>query len=343
MGRYGVAPSEQQRKLRARLLVPGAAWNSSPMRGRNVNPGLPAQIRDGSIRTMATVTTGARAKVWSMLALAIAQAVPCAAAESDDADKLMRQVHEDPDYKVRLSAALRLGRQEDRRAVPTLLEALGDTIPSVRAVCADALAKLVDRSVPEDVRVRALAAAGRLAKTDSDVAVRAAANRAVQALEFVERVMRPRNIRNCIFIQVGPAEGASGHLAPMTMLALSNAARDELLAADAAIVTDWPGGNLPSAADLGKAKSRGAFAVLARLDEPEAETDGRRAHLKCEMKLVLASYPGHAIRSLASGAGGLESANRPEAIDKARRQCAVDVLHQVLKEEIIPAMRSLVP
>jgi len=65
-------------------------------------------------------------------------------------DRLARTLSTDPSYKVRLQAAVLLGRSRDPRAVEVLLAALeADAHPTVRAACAAALGAVGDpRAVP---------------------------------------------------------------------------------------------------------------------------------------------------------------------------------------------------
>src|SRR5512143_2785952 len=80
------------------------------------------------------------------------------AARGDKVDDLMGQLRGDTDYKVRLSAAIALGKLGDKRAIGALADGLGDPDKSVRLVAAGALGKLVDASVGADDRARAVAA-----------------------------------------------------------------------------------------------------------------------------------------------------------------------------------------
>ena len=65
-------------------------------------------------------------------------------ARADKVDDLMRQLKGDADYKVRLSAALNLGKIGDKRAIGPLTDALDDKDKTVRGVAAAALGKMVD-------------------------------------------------------------------------------------------------------------------------------------------------------------------------------------------------------
>src|SRR5262245_1644053 len=92
-------------------------------------------------------------------------------ARADKIDDLARALRGDPDYKLRLSAALNLGRLGDPRAVGPLIDGLADRDKTVRGVSAAALGKLIDRRVADDVADRGLQALDRLAKNETDAVV----------------------------------------------------------------------------------------------------------------------------------------------------------------------------
>lgn len=75
--------------------------------------------------------------------LAIASARP---AQADALDKLARAVEQNGNFKVRLKAAHKLARFEDPRAVETLVFALTDPHPLVRASAANSLGRMKQRS-----------------------------------------------------------------------------------------------------------------------------------------------------------------------------------------------------
>src|SRR3954449_10745631 len=77
------------------------------------------------------------------LVLVFAMAAP---AHADKLDDLTRALMQDPSYKVRVQAALVLGKLRDKRAVPSLIQALKDENESVRGVAATSLGQIADRS-----------------------------------------------------------------------------------------------------------------------------------------------------------------------------------------------------
>src|SRR3954454_12443612 len=67
-------------------------------------------------------------------------------AVADKIDDLTRALTTDPSYKVRVQAALVLGKLKDKRAVPALQVALKDENESVRGVAAGSLGQIGDKS-----------------------------------------------------------------------------------------------------------------------------------------------------------------------------------------------------
>jgi hypothetical protein len=82
----------------------------------------------------------------------------------------------DPSYRVRVGAALVLGKLGEPRSVPALLSALGDGHPAVRATAAQSLGKIVD-----PVSVEAVRAGLTRAAQDSSPLVRHMAAAALRA------------------------------------------------------------------------------------------------------------------------------------------------------------------
>src|SRR5436305_1526242 len=92
-------------------------------------------------------------------------------ARADKVDDLMARLRGDADYKVRLTAALSLGKLGDRRAIPALVDGLADPDKSVRLVAAGALGKLVDAGAPSDQRAQVMAALESAVRDDPEDSV----------------------------------------------------------------------------------------------------------------------------------------------------------------------------
>ncbi len=105
-------------------------------------------------------------------------------AHADKIDDLTRALMQDPSYKVRVQAAIVLGKLADKRAVPALIQALRDENESVRGVAATSLGRIGDKSA---------ANALLQATNDSSEFVRAQARKALEAVSSAPSVsLAPR-------------------------------------------------------------------------------------------------------------------------------------------------------
>jgi hypothetical protein len=115
-----------------------------------------------------------RAHGWfSAAAMTVLALAAPASAGADKVDDLSRALTSDPNFKVRLTAALVLGKLRDKRATPALIQALGDKNETVRGMSASSLGSLGDPT--------AVAALEPLERDQSDY-VRARAKEALQIL-----------------------------------------------------------------------------------------------------------------------------------------------------------------
>src|SRR5262249_31704632 len=121
--------------------------------------------------------------------LLIAWAAP---ASADKVDDLALKLRSDPDYKVRLSAALNLGKLGDRRAIGALIDGVGDADKTVRAVSAAALGKIVHARVRADQRERARGALEAAARGAPDPLVRQQAQKSLDSLS------------SRVYVEIGP-------------------------------------------------------------------------------------------------------------------------------------------
>jgi hypothetical protein len=109
-----------------------------------------------------------------LFALLLAASVAYAAGPEVKVDDLIRAVTEDSNYKVRVQAALVLGKLGDNRAVPPLIKALGDANKTVRGIAASALGQLGDSSATDPLR--------SLLKRETDPFVKGQAEKALASL-----------------------------------------------------------------------------------------------------------------------------------------------------------------
>ncbi len=101
-------------------------------------------------------------------------------------DDLCRAVVEDPSYKVRVSAALTLGKVGGPAAVPALVKALADQNNSVRGIAAQSLGKIGDGAAAEPLQ--------DLLRSEGDSFVKSQATAALALrLERRRQQARPRS------------------------------------------------------------------------------------------------------------------------------------------------------
>jgi hypothetical protein len=253
-------------------------------------------------------------------------------AHAGDLESWSRQVIEESSFKVRLSAALQLGRLGDRRAVPVLTRALGDENAAVRSIAANALARVVDRRVDAAAREQALAALRHLADDDNQRA-QDAARAAITALEVVQRIAKPRSPKDGIFVQIEPIADATGTFDEDTLARLTAAGEDAVLAAHDLFLVEWPGKE-PSRKQLKNAGAR-AVAVMATLSSLDVSENDRRAQIECKLHLILASYPERAARTFVDGKAKLEVGNQAASIARAKRRCARDIVTHLMGKRIV--------
>jgi hypothetical protein len=225
-------------------------------------------------------------------AVPLALLLVAAPARADKVDDLNQALLTDPSYKVKVQAALVLGKLNDKRAVPALLEALRDENESVRGTAALSLGKLGDS--------RALDGLQKL-KTDASPFVRGNVDKALAALgSSSPGPSSSKGARHFVTVKisgsVGPRE-AQKVLSDATLSELSKLPK----------VTTSVGG-APTGwvieADL-KLKISGA---------------GASAQLDCDASANFVTYANHSIKATSSAGASIPGV-RNTSDASAQRQC----------------------
>ena len=261
-------------------------------------------------------------------------------AQATDLETWAHEVRADPDFKVRLAAGLRLGGLGDRRAVPILIDALNDTVATVRTVAAGALTRLASREVPAAERANALEALRRVATRDPDEHVRVAAQSALEAFELAERLARPRLAKDAIFVHVEPLTDATGALEQATLAALTGTAREAVLIADDSFLVDWPRGGAPTRAELKRVGARGAVVVIPTLAQLDVRSAGSRTQIECKLSLIIAAFPGKAARVFLDGRAKLDTSDAPAAVAAAKSRCVADIVKHLMGKQLAEALHA---
>jgi hypothetical protein len=244
----------------------------------------------------------------------------CAApARADKVEDLSRTLLGDPSYKVRVQAALVLGKLGDKRAVPALIKALKDQNASVRGVTCASLGRLGDpAAVPALKEVLG----------DGESFVRQAAEKALGQLASAAPPT--------------PAAGKAkfylnlGGVANKSKLGGADAARtvrDTLvreLGKTPNVTLAWESGGTPDAAALKKKKMTGYYldGSIVRLTTSPA---GNYSEVSCDLKMFIATWPAKSMIMFTTGGAAVQSGSGAKAEEAARKDCleaAAQAVHQ---------------
>jgi HEAT repeats len=252
----------------------------------------------------------ARAAVAATAALALILTVvggrpPAqAAASAAKVEELCKAVLEDPNYKVRVQAALVLGRLGDTSAVPTLVKALDDSNKTVRAIAAQALGQIGDQGALEPLR--------ELLKHEGDPFVRTQSEKALASLSSGGAGSR----RAKFYLNFGPFTGGVKTAGTEAARLIHDVLSREL-------------GKLPtvtlslSPADQ-KSLARNAMlgflidGSITRLDDVPA---GGGSETSCDVKVMVARWPSKSIIMWTNAGASLQSGSRPRDKESARHDC----------------------
>jgi hypothetical protein len=223
--------------------------------------------------------------------------------------EVCRTLTEDANYKVRVQAALVLGKMGDVAATPCLLKAFGDQNRTVRAMSAQALGQIGDTGAAEALR--------GLIKKDPDPFVRTQAEKAVALLSGPPT---GGGGRAKIFLTFGPFTGGTKNAGGDAVKIVRDTLQTELAKLPVVTTVAAPAG----------AKSTGpAFWIdgnIARLD------DSGGGEVSCGVKVMVARWPSKSIISWTSADAGVQSGSRPRDRENARKDCLEATANQLAED-----------
>jgi hypothetical protein len=233
-------------------------------------------------------------------------------------------VGRDSSFKVRVEAALILGRLHQVRSVPALVGALRDSEPGVRATAAESLGE-IGSILPRQALVAAL--------NDPEPAVRRAARTALRRLGGDEGPRAPgepdirRHAAPTTSFEVKPI-GDPGHRAGPV---LQSHMRDFLI------------DQLRPFGDVDPGQQRGTYAVDGVIKSLSVETTRRDVEVTCAVQLVVSRQPSGGVFMLTNGQATVQKPKRQwrpqlrpsmelEALEAAVRGASEDLVSKLPRQ-----------
>lgn len=262
---------------------------------------------------------------WTVL-LVVATVVALAPAESfagagtaKKVETVCRTLNGDTNYKVRVQAALVLGKMGDASAAPCLTRALDDANRTVRAVAAEALGQLGSRD--------SLSVLRGLAKSDPDPFVREQAEKAVSVLAASAPAGGGSGAggKAKIFLAFGPFSGGVKQAAGEPVQIVHDTLQREL-------------GKIPSitlaanAGPGGKPGGPAGFWIDGNISKLDDVTSGAGSETSCGVKVMVARWPSKSIISWTSAEASVQAGSRPRDRENARRECLEATASQLAED-----------
>jgi hypothetical protein len=250
-----------------------------------------------------------------------------ARARADKIDDLTRALMQDPSYKVRVQAALVLGKLNDRRAVPALIQALKDENESVRGVAATSLGRIGDRS-----------AANALLQATNDPSefVRSQSKKALELVSGGGSVTIAPRAGAKFYLAVGFQGGGKG--GPQYNQIVRDALTRELSKLPQ-VTLSVGGGSSPSAQLLTQNHLRGYY-VDGNIQRLSSSNQGGTSQVDCDLKAFVATYPDKSIKMMATEGASLQSGSGPGEDLSAKKDCLAAAVEAV-REDVGKFLRTL--
>lgn len=238
-------------------------------------------------------------------------------------DELCRALLEDTNYKVRVQAALVLGRLGDIRAVGPLTSALADTNKTVRAIAAQALGQIADGAAIEPLRA--------LLKRESDPFVKAQTEKALAALATARDAAGKRAK---IYLNFGPFTGGVKSAGPEAAKIIADALARELGKLQVVTLSLNPNDqkNFAKSGLLG-------FYIDGNITRLDDVLTGGSPETSCDVKVTVARWPTKSIISWTNAGASVQSGSRPRDKENARRDCLEASAGQ-LSEDLTKFLKS---
>jgi hypothetical protein len=272
---------------------------------------------------------------------------------ADPVGDSVRALGTDQSPRVRLAAAASLSKENrDPRAVIALAGALrNDADNGIRRIAALALARMIDARTAPDALQLAFTALDDAKANDrsSDVSV-AAANTLLKIGKFrpIKASKTPKKKGNGppVFVNVDPTIDQSKQLPAGSGQRLEKILKDSVQRTGYA--TTWPGGGMPTSAELESNSSRG-FIVATTVKKLEITKTGSQTQIACTVAVRIAPWNGkdggerwEANRAAsASGSAKATVGNSPKMVSGGINDCIEAVAENVTSQQVVPFLKRL--
>jgi hypothetical protein len=258
-----------------------------------------------------------------LFALLLVAAVAHASSDVKVED-LCRAVVEDSNYKVRVQAALVLGKLGDPRAVQPLIKALADQNKTVRGIAASALGHLGDQAAAEPLR--------GLLRRESDAFDRGQAEKAVAALSAGGGAAGGKRAK--IYVNFGAFAGGVKTAGADASKILHEALSREIGKVPIVTLTLTPADQH----NFGKSGMSG-FYIDGNITRLEDSSGGGGAETSCDVKVMVARWPQKSIIMWTNAGASVQSGSRPRDRENARREC-LEASARGLSEDLVNFLKA---
>lgn len=292
---------------------------------------------------------GRRRLVPALLFLAFA--LTASTARADKIDSLTRQLRDGRPYKVRISAALVLAKQHDRRAVLAVARSLReDEESTVRRLAALSLATMLSGKLDRATQLAAFEALERSSMRDRDPGVRKSAQTALdrarasmQRERAVASAPEPVHRSGDVFVHVAKASDLTRQLPSYGSATVQEAVRGSLRR----LAPDYQqSASAPSSAELSSRRLRG-FRIGAQVAKVAVQPRGSQSEVRCTVSLRVSPWSGTdgaerlAANESASATGNGKVSASSRDTKRAALDCAVAVTEELTARQVVPFLRRI--
>ncbi len=276
------------------------------------------------------------------ITILVATLLHARAVRADNVDTLIGQLDDDSD-RVRISAVLALTKQADARAIDGLAKRLrDDSVKNIRSLAAKALGTIVTDKVKGRQRQTAIDALSKAEQSDSEEIVKVNAKRSLDQIGASSSTPAPRPSGGGgggIYVNFGPMSSKTGTDDAKHRALMQKTGTTTLNKVASQMVTNWPGGKVPTKQDLDKKGFQGFF-VDGTLTELKVVQSGSSAKVSCKVNMLLASFPDKSMFGFLNGGAAVQASSSPSEIALAGDDCVAAVIESLITKQIVPTINS---